>query len=377
MKKKVLYFITKATWGGAQRYVFDLATNIPRSKFEPIVAYGTEGKLAGDLRAAGVATKQLSSLGRDIAIISDIQSFFEILRVLREIRPDVVHLNSSKAAALGALAARIMGIPRIVSTVHGWPFKEDRNMFWRMVVYAASWLSALLSHTAIVISKADELEGKRMWLVRKKIKHVPLGIGPTDLLPQTKARDEIVPTDVSARHQHDVWVASIAELHPNKNLFTAIDAVALYNETHLPRLFYCIIGEGELRVKLDEYLTRRRIREHVLLLGFVPEAARFLKVFDILFLPSRKEGFPYVLLEAGYAGIAVVASNVGGIPDIVSEEAGITKEPDDSQGFSQALYEYTKDPDRRIRAGAALNLRTRSEFSLQKMLADTIGLYRS
>ena len=376
MPLKVLYLITKATSGGAQKYVYDLATNLPKDEFEPIVAYGTEGKLADELRAANIATKQLPSLGRDIAILSDVMSFLQILRIIIKARPDALHLNSSKAAALGALAARIMRVPKIIFTVHGWPFEENRNLLWRMFVHVASWFTALLSHAVIVVSKADESAGKRMWLVGRKIEYIPPGIEPIELLPQTKARGEIVPADVSARHQRDIWVASIAELHHNKNLFTAIDAIALYNETHLPRIFYCIIGGGELRVKLDEYLTRRRIREYVLLLGFVPEAARFLKAFDVLFLPSRKEGFPYVLLEAGAAGVAVVASNVGGIPDVISGETGTTKDADDPQGFAQALYEYAKDPDRRIRAAAALNLRILKEFSLEEMVKKTLSLYR-
>src|SRR3989344_6929292 len=134
-KKKVMYLITKATWGGAQRYVYDLSTNIPKSEFEPIVAYGTRGKLADELEPAGIATRQLPSLGRDVAIVSDIKSFFEMLRIIRELKPDVVHLNSSKAAALGALAARIARAPNIIFTVHGWPFGEKRNPFTKILLW--------------------------------------------------------------------------------------------------------------------------------------------------------------------------------------------------------------------------------------------------
>src|SRR3989338_1237091 len=123
-KKRILYVITKATHGGAQKYVYDLATclagrqaNLPRDRFEPVVAYGSPGKLAADLKSAGIATRELPSLGRDVAFVSDVKSFFDIWRTIREIKPDVVHLNSSKAAALGALAARLAGIKKIIFTV--------------------------------------------------------------------------------------------------------------------------------------------------------------------------------------------------------------------------------------------------------------------
>src|SRR5882672_751404 len=97
-RSKILYIITKATWGGAQRYVFDLATHLPKDRFEPIVAYGEKGGLAEMLQKEGVQTHPLPALGRDVALLSDIQSFFQIFRYIRETRPDVVHLNSSKAA---------------------------------------------------------------------------------------------------------------------------------------------------------------------------------------------------------------------------------------------------------------------------------------
>src|ERR1700722_1809647 len=102
-RTKVLFLITKGFWGGAQQYVFDLATHLPAQSFDVAVAYGTPGKLSDDLTKAGVRTLQVPSLGRDVAFVSDIKSFFEIVRLLQAQRPDVLHLNSSKAAAFGAL----------------------------------------------------------------------------------------------------------------------------------------------------------------------------------------------------------------------------------------------------------------------------------
>src|SRR5438132_73622 len=125
-KNKVLFLITKATWGGAQRYVFDIATSLPE-QFKAAVAFGlpaeasakegVPGRLSALLEHHKVETHTLSALGRDVAIISDIKSFFQILALLRKLRPDVIHLNSSKAAGLGALAARIVGIPKIITTI--------------------------------------------------------------------------------------------------------------------------------------------------------------------------------------------------------------------------------------------------------------------
>ncbi len=130
------------------------------------------------LKEENVPIQAVPSLGRDVALFSDIASFFQLVKLLRAERPDVLHVNSSKAAALGALAGRIVGVPRIIFTVHGWPFKEDRNFFARGIIYFISWFTAVLSHATIVVSKRDEEIGKRMWFVSQKIHYVPLGIDP-------------------------------------------------------------------------------------------------------------------------------------------------------------------------------------------------------
>src|ERR1043166_2713598 len=120
-KRKVLYVSRKANWGGAKRYVFDLATSLPKDEFDVAVAYGQPGRLAEELQKAGIKTHPILSLQRDVSLGVDIKSFFELYRLFKKERPDVVHLNSSKAGGVGALAARLAGIKNIIFTVHGLP----------------------------------------------------------------------------------------------------------------------------------------------------------------------------------------------------------------------------------------------------------------
>src|SRR3989338_7813734 len=95
-KKKILFVITKSNWGGAQRYVFDLATHLPKEEFEVVVALGGMGLLAQKLQAEGTMIYHSEWLGRDISVGKDIKSFLELYRLFKKERPDVVHLNSSK-----------------------------------------------------------------------------------------------------------------------------------------------------------------------------------------------------------------------------------------------------------------------------------------
>lgn len=301
--KKVLFLITKATYGGAQKYVFDLATHMDASKFEPIVAFGTAGKLSDDLMKAGIKTCVIRSLGRDIALLSDIASFFQIIRCIRNVRPDVLHLNSSKAAALGALAGRLCGIPRIIFTVHGWPFKENRNAIARGLIRFVSWFTVVLSHAVIVVSKTDEAQGKRMRLAGGKIRYVPLGIEPPQFLQREEASAALSIESASPR------IVTIAELTPNKGIRYAIEAIALLKKRNV-RVSYSIIGGGEERMVLERLAQEKGVADSIKFLGFVPDAVKYLKAFDMFLLPSVKEGMPYVLLEAASAELSLISTTV-------------------------------------------------------------------
>ncbi|MCR4325498.1 MAG: glycosyltransferase [Patescibacteria group bacterium] len=357
--RTVLYLITKATVGGAQRYVFDIVTHLPAG-YEPVVAFGVRGKLAQDLAHAGIETRELPRLGRDIALLDDIGSFFAIWKCLRTERPDVVHLNSSKAAALGALAARLSGVPRIVFTVHGWPFKEARNPLWRAFTYLASWLTSVMSHATIVVSRADEARGKRMWLAGKKMHYVPLGIEPPAFLPRKEAAASLAITTTRPR------IVTIAELTPNKGLRYAVEAVGTLADRRVDAEYF-IIGEGEERQRLEGLADERGVKDRVHFLGFVQDAAKYLPAFDVFLLPSLKEGVPYVLLEAAAAGLPIVTTTA-----VDMEIASARKlPPADPHALSDALaHAVGRTP---IHAAGT----SKDSFPLDAMLGETIALYQS
>ncbi|OGX30622.1 MAG: hypothetical protein A2787_07790 [Omnitrophica WOR_2 bacterium RIFCSPHIGHO2_01_FULL_48_9] len=301
--KKVLFLITKATWGGAQKYAFDLATHLPKDRFDVEVAFGDRGRLSSMLEEHDVKTYHLPALSRDIGLLTDMKSFFQILRLLRQVRPDVLHVNSSKAAALGALAARLSCVPRIIFTAHGWPFKEDRDQIARALIYFISWFTALLSHATIVVSKRDETIGKRMPFIAKKIRYIPIGIEPPAFLPRDEAAASLSISTSKPR------IVTIAEFTKNKGINYAIDAVAELKKRDVSVECF-IIGDGELREELERQARECGVDDRLHFLGFIEGASKYLKAFDIFVLPSIKEGMPYVLLEAAQAELPIVATDV-------------------------------------------------------------------
>lgn len=304
--QKVLYVITKANWGGAQRYVYDLATNLPSEEFEVAVAFGQPGLLALKLKKAGIKTHALASLKRDMSGTTDLKSFGELLHLFRAEKPDIVHLNSSKAGGLGALAARMAGVPHIIFTAHGWPFWEKRNVVARALIWLFSWLTALLSHKVIVVSNYDHGVTGYMPFVRKKVTRIYNGISPLTLTSAAVIRD-MFPTGVYI-------TGTVGELTKNKN------QIALIEEAKRnPNMHVAIVGDGEdrpyLQRKIDEYNLNARVK----LCGFMPPEG-VLGGFDEFVLPSLKEGLPYVLIEAKMAGLPIRANRVGGVGEILDAQ---------------------------------------------------------
>ena len=324
-KKKILFLITKATWGGAQRYVWDLATHLPKSEFEPVVAYGESGKLSQELTSAGIETLEIPPLGRDVALFSDITSFFTIVKCIRSTKPDVIHLNSSKAAALGALGARLCGVKKIVFTVHGWPFGEKRNALAKLIIWKISWFTALLSHHVICVSDYDLRLAQKMPFVGPKATRIYNGIVLNMQFGSGEQVRKAFPEGAKI-------TGTIGELNKNKNQQALIEE-AKSN----PDMYVAIVGDGEERNRLKASIMRFNLSERVKLFGFIP-ASDALKGFDTFALPSLKEGLPYVLLEAKAAGLPIIANRVGGVGEI-------------------------------------LDARDMSEFSLERMIEKTAALY--
>ncbi|MBI5045506.1 MAG: glycosyltransferase, partial [Candidatus Niyogibacteria bacterium] len=308
LRKKVLFIITKSNWGGAQRNVYDLATNLPSDFFEPVVALGGNGELKEKLEHAGIQTIALPRLGRDINMVDDIAVFFLLISLFKKEQPDVVHLHSSKVGGLGTLAARLAGVKKIVFTAHGWAFNEPRFFLTRAAIWIASWFTALFAHRVIVITKKEYAQTLSMPFVSAdKVSYIPNGIGEIDFLQREKAREEILSAFTTKPPSEAIWIGTISELTKNKGLAYAIDAIAQLSrregrpfakEPSFAKFIFVIIGEGEERKALEKQIADNNLSDTVFLVGRKKDAKTLLKAFDIFTLTSLKEGLPYALLEA-------------------------------------------------------------------------------
>lgn len=349
--KTILFVITKSSWGGAQAYVYTLATALADRGAHVAVALGGTGikgaplgRLAEELAKAKIEIIPIASFARDISLGDEGRALIELSRVIKKVKPDIVHVNSSKAGGLGTLAARMQGVKKIIFTAHGWPHNEPGSPLRKLFVWLASWMTVALSDRVIVVSKADKQSslGKSA-----KVVHIPLGLAPFEMKSKSEARAALgIP-------EQETVIGTIAELTKNKGLADGIKAFSHLRQQKVADR-YVIIGDGELRNTLGT-------EEGVQFAGFLPDARSYLRAFDVFLLPSLKEGLPYVVLEAQMAGVPVVATNVGGIPDVVPEHALVpTHSPEAIAERVIALK----------RSAPSANT-----FSLSEMLEQTITLY--
>jgi len=378
MQKKVLIVITKSNFGGAQRYVYDLATNLPKDRFSVTVAFGGTGErsaktgtLKEKLEEKNIPTLPITHFMRDMSLTEDMKAFFELLRIVRRERPDILHVTSSKAGGMGALAGRIAGTKRIIFTSHGLAYDETWRPFsQRMLIRITSWFTFLLSTKTIQITHDTLTRASKLPLMRNKMVLVHNGREVPNLLTRKEARDKLCKGETVCSEQ---WIGTIAELTMNKNLHVLIDAIALvHKEGVRPHLW--LIGEGEERKALEARAKERSLKHFVHMPGYISHASRYLKALDIFTLSSQKEGLPYVLLEAGYAGLPAVVNSLPSIADIITKETGITVHAT-PENLAQAFLELLKDKSLQKQYGEQLEKHVTELFSIEKMIERTAHVY--
>lgn len=383
-KKRILYVITKASWGGAQRYVFDLACAMHERGHDVAVAYGTSGLLVEKLHARGIRTRELPHIRKEVpmfaaeddapraksiweSLVREVEALRSLITVLKEERPDVLHLNSSKVGGLGTLAGRLAKIPRIIFTAHGWAFNE-RRPWWQKgafrILYA---LTIWLAHTTICVSEAVKKDMALLPLARLVV--IKLGTHAPEFEKRIDARKKMGVLG------EQVVLGMLAELHPTKRVDDAILALSELRSS-FPHLMLIVYGEGEDRPRLAALIEKLRLSDVIHLKGFLPEAARLLPGFDIFLMPSRTEALGYAALEAGHAHLPLIASRVGGLPEIIRhKETGLLVPPENPHALARAIRLLLDEPEYATLLGKRLKDRVESQFSFDHMVRETEEIY--
>ncbi len=349
----ILYLITQADGGGAQKYVLTLAKH-----FRGIIAAGNEAqKLFDDAKKAGLNVYRLKRLKRNINPWHDCLAVWEIRKLIKQLNPDIVHLNSSKAGVIGSFAC--IGLkPKVIFTAHGFIFNEPLSLLFKFFYLMLEKLASKFRDYIICVSQADLNSAiKRKLIHANKISVIHNGINQIDFLARDKAKNALnLP-------QNKKVIGVIANNYKTKGVDILLDA---FNMQPKPDAILTIIGR---------HPSRTNAQQNVFCLDFIENAAKYLKAFDILVIPSRKEGFPFVALEAMQAGLPIVAANVGGIPEALGD-VGLLIPAENAEALAAAIQQIiANDNLKQLLSQKALE---RSKlFTEEKMLSNTLSIYKT
>ncbi len=379
-KEKLLIVITKSNFGGAQRYVYDLADSV-KDTYDVTVLCGGEGLMKERLMEKGVPVFSIPFAGRNINLFKDVSIFFWMISFIRKEKPSIVHSNSSKMGGITSAAVHVVRFLslfekkenrtkiRSVFTAHAWAFNENRGTVSKILITFFHWLTVALSDKTIAVSGAVKKQISHTPFINHKITVIHPGIQSFSPLSRADARTRLnIPQDSFA-------IGTIAELHTVKGLNYALSAVK-----DLPFNFtYTIIGEGDERSNLEKQIAENpTLQKNVTLKGFVADASHYISAFDVFLLPSLSEAFGYVILEAGFAQTPVIASSVGGIPEIIEDmKSGILIHPRNTKEIVRSLTALHADSKTRDAIAHELKEKVTAQFSLTKMAEETIAVYIS
>lgn len=365
---KILFIVTQSEFGGAQRYIYEMARALDKEKYEILVAAGQgDGELFRKLENAhcshttetrSLSLKQMKRAPWPWQIFLAIG---EIYNLLKKERPDVLFLCSTTCGLLGSVASFLYrDRVSVIYRIGGWAFRDPRPFWKNWLILWAEKITAPLKDKIIVNSEIDrKLALKYKIAPPEKIVKIYNGIdvNSLDFLPKEEAREYLTP-DVEYLTS-GVVVGCVANFYRTKGLEYLIEATNCLRPG-LKQTRVVIIGEGQLRPKLEALIKKHHLENQVFLVGRIPDAYKYLKAFDVFVLPSLKEGFPWIILEAIAAKVPIVATKVGAVPEILPDEFLV--EPKNSQALAKKISWMLEHP---------VNAKLKPEFTSQKMLQKT------
>lgn len=380
MKKiKVAEVITRLDWGGSPDIVRVICGYL-NSKFYDVTL------VTGLTRYPGRKTKEflknfsqkivvIPELKRELNPISDLATFIRLYLLFRRQKFDIVHTHTAKAGALGRVAAFLAGRAIIVHTSHGHNFY---GYFGEEISKIMVTLERILTHFTDKIVVLTELEKKDLLRFKvaeaKKICLIPPGL---ELDNYAKANiDKVKVREIFHLQPDETVVGMVARLEPIKGpeyfVEAAKEVVGHFNKTR-----FIIVGEGSLRQSLEERVKNSGLKERFIFTGWCEDIIEVISIFDILVLPSLNEAVGMVLIEAQSLGVPVIATNVGGIAEIIQDnQTGILVPPRDPQILAGAINSLLVDKQKRLAMSEKAKAWVRDKFKAQDMADRISGLYQ-
>ena len=365
---RVVHVLDNLNTGGTELNAVRTAERLDRNRFDVrFLCLQAEGPLRARLDAAGIPVVEIPVTG--LVSASAFRRGREIATLVRREGIDVVHAHDPYANVLAAPAVRLAGTGSVIAS-HRW---------WRDVhkprVRFANRLAYRFAHRVLANSPAvGELIVREEGVSRKQLVVIPNFVDENAFAPLPEHRRLALRQQFGLSNR-DLAVGIVANLYPVKNHAMLLRAAARIAAVW-PTVRFVLVGEGRERESLSKLAQDLGIADCVLMPGRIAHEPGLAGVFDVTTLTSREEGFPNWVVESMAAGRAVVAANVGGVPDaVVDGETGLLVEPDDDEALAAGLDRLLRDNDLRTRMGKAGAARARSLYHVTTVISALESLY--
>ncbi|HKP18582.1 MAG TPA: glycosyltransferase family 4 protein [Gaiellaceae bacterium] len=375
--------IARLNMGGPALHVAYLTAGLEDRGYDTLLVAGEvslgEESMEYVAEALGVTVAPLAHLHRDISPVRDVLATFRLARLMREHRPHILHTHTAKAGAVGRLAALLAGRARppiVVHTFHGHVLRGYFGRFWTAVFCVLERLLARVTDALVAVSPEvrDELVAYGV-APASKFAVIRLGIQLEErLAADGDARAEA--RRVMGVADDEFLVGWIGRMTGVKRTGDVLRGFRLLRERGVDARL-CMVGDGPDRQRIEAQAAELGIVRDCLFPGYQEEVGQFFSAFDVFVLTSGNEGTPVTAIEALAGGCPVVATRVGGVPDVVRDgEDGFLVEPEAVEELAERLEHLARDPELRSRLGAAGHARVLPRYSVDRLIDDVDRLYR-
>ncbi|HHY39275.1 MAG TPA: glycosyltransferase [Clostridia bacterium] len=404
-RPRILHVISDRNVGGAGRYVIYLLQQPAMREFDVEVACPGEGRLIEELSGLGMKVIPLSPACQDRSL--SLSGIWELYRIMKKNKYDIVHSHSSLSARV---AARLSGVRGIVYTRHGMgggygvrgasgpgdahPVPRNtgprRRSGWILVLWTESavqarsilgrltqrFFSTYFADAVIAVSKAAAENLVRCGVIPSKITVIENGVAVPHLaVPPVNALNDSAGNENTK--ERPLTVGTVGRLSPEKGHSVFVRAAAIIRD-RFPSCRFLIVGDGPLKGQLQSLAMDLGLEKEIEFLGYHRDVLPYLQSMDVFALPSYTEAMPFSLLEAMALGLPVVASEVGGVPEVVKDgENGFLVEPGNEEDLSDKIIRLLESPHVRQAMGQAGRETIKSRFNVEIMARRVAELYRS
>lgn len=330
--------------GGVLEYLYMFLNNFKNEDYENILIVSQDYEKSLEKFKNIVKDVYIIQMTREIKLKQDIKSTLEIRKLLKKIKPDILYLHSSKAGAYGRIAMFFNRKIKILYNAHGWYFNADMSIKKKKIIALIERILAIRADKIINISKSEYDSALKYKIAsEKKMCIIENGIDFKKFDGCDKFREE-TRKKYNIR-DNEIVIGVVGRLSEQKDPMTTIKAFnEVYKENKNVRLMY--VGSGELENEVMKYAKENNLAQLVTITGWIDDTEKYIPAFDIAILPSKWEGFGLVLVEYMACNKPIVASNVGGITDIIkTENSGFLIEVGNIKEFAKHIEKYIKNKE--------------------------------